>query len=268
MSDVYDTYELPNEYKLVIYYDRGAGNPREEFEHAAMFACGHENGNYGDRRLSHNGTRDIVDIVLSLMYNDAESKYLSEAMQKKGMAEYRRLFDARQNLDYYTSDDTIGSRSLERLRKVLEETALVVPIYKYEHGGVALKTGPFHDPWDSGLLGYAIMTNSKIRESFGGGRYVYEGKECKWVPGTGIINKKRRKMAEDLIDAEVAEYSAYLNGEVYGFQLFNECGDEESSCWGFYGLQSIPAMLEHLDEKQAAYLRKTEPSLFCNKKQK
>ena len=43
-----------------------------------------------------------------------------------------------------------------------------------------------------------------------------------------------RERAFDRMRAEVEEYDHYLQGEVYGFTLY-ENGEETDSCWDFYG---------------------------------
>jgi hypothetical protein len=48
-----------------------------------------------------------------------------------------------------------------------EKLALVLPVYMYEHGGVAFSTSSFSCPWDSGQLGYMYTTHKKVKEHFG-----------------------------------------------------------------------------------------------------
>lgn len=55
--------------------------------------------------------------------------------------------------------------------------------------------------------------------------YVAAGNEC----GTP------REYAEDVIRQDVAEYDAWVRGEVYGFTVTDRDGAEVDSCWGFVG---------------------------------
>lgn len=87
-----------------------------------------------------------------------------------------------------------------------ETTHVVLPVYKYEHGGVAYSTKPFPCPWDSGLVGYIHAPKN------------FEGMSDDQIRGNLI--------------AELAIFSAWANGEVYGY-INEETGD---SCWGFYSV--------------------------------
>ena len=95
--------------------------------------------------------------------------------------------------------------------------AIIVPIYMYEHGSVAISTKPFSCPWDSGRLGHAVVTKQEIIENYGEYNDV------------NIAKTKR------CIEAEVETYNDYLNGEIYGYVLKDKEGEEIDSCFGFYG---------------------------------
>jgi hypothetical protein len=42
--------------------------------------------------------------------------------------------------------------------------AVLLTVYMFEHGGVALSTGDFGDPWDSGQVGWIYALPERIRE--------------------------------------------------------------------------------------------------------
>jgi hypothetical protein len=48
---------------------------------------------------------------------------------------------------------------------------------------------------------------------------------------SGAIQK-----AIGVLAGEVAEYGAYLSGQVFGFVITDDDGDHLDSCWGYYGL--------------------------------
>ena len=50
---------------------------------------------------------------------------------------------------------------------------------------------------------------------------------------------------EKVIKQEIAVYNKYVNGEVYRFTLYNEAGEIEDSCCGFYNIEDIR---DHLPE--------------------
>lgn len=50
----------------------------------------------------------------------------------------------------------------------------------------------------------------------------------------GNTDPETIKKVEDYLKASIDEMSAWVEGEVYGFILY-ENGEEVDSCWGFYG---------------------------------
>lgn len=46
-----------------------------------------------------------------------------------------------------------------------------------------------------------------------------------------------RKQAIECLVGEVEIYSQYASGDVYGYVIEDEHGEEVESCWGFYGLE-------------------------------
>lgn len=97
-----------------------------------------------------------------------------------------------------------------------------LPVWIYEHSGVALTTGDRHgqfaDPWDGGQAGYVYMTPEQIRENFMVKR----------------ITKQIRERARQLMRAEVATFNDYINGRVYEYVIEDEDGNYLDSCSGFF----------------------------------
>ena len=108
-----------------------------------------------------------------------------------------------------------------------------VPVYMYEHSGVALSTGSFigraqHAQWDSGMIGWAYLNPDAEQ---------WEGIE-----------------PEKVIAGTVEVLGQWMNGEVYGWiaeelvkgskvydgdkedEDFEEW-DETDACWGFIGYE-------------------------------
>lgn len=108
--------------------------------------------------------------------------------------------------------------SWKRGRK--EKDYVILPVYMIDHSGVALSTASFSCPWDSGQVGFIYAT----RERAEAGGYPWGDREY----------------IEGVLQAEIAEYSAYMNGECYGFAVFRKCGacrgwEALDSCGGFLG---------------------------------
>lgn len=126
-----------------------------------------------------------------------------------------------------TSDEEFefsGAKECDIKRLKTEFGATVIlPIYMYSHGGETINTTGFSCPWDSGQVGWIFATTEDICKLYG----------CKRVnPAT------RSKVKQLLID-EIETYDQYIRGEVYGYVLFDNAGNEIDSCWGFYGLDYI-----------------------------
>lgn len=108
----------------------------------------------------------------------------------------------------------------------LPKGSIVLPVYMYEHGGIALstgRTGQFGDPWDSGQLGIIHIAPDKVRSEF----------QCK------RITAKVRDQVIDGLMAEVEEYSRYVSGECYGYVISSPDDDCIDSCWGFIGYEYV-----------------------------
>lgn len=93
-------------------------------------------------------------------------------------------------------------------------------VWGYDHGGVVYKTGetnPFHCPWDSGFAGVIFCSRQKARE---------------WLGVKRLTKAKIAQITQFLAD-EVETYNRYINGEYYGYKIFDPSGEEVDSCWGF-----------------------------------
>lgn len=113
--------------------------------------------------------------------------------------------------------------SWEEVKKAIEKdynVAVILPIYLYDHSGLALSTSPFSCPWDSGQVGWIYTTKEKLREEY----------------GVKYVTKKIKERAVSALKNELEVYSNFINGEVFGYVLKDEKGEEVDSCWGFYGL--------------------------------
>ena len=105
-------------------------------------------------------------------------------------------------------------KDLETLEKM---GYIVLPLSYYDHSGVSIYVGGKCDAWDSGRLGWYIVSKDKIRKEYGVKR----------------ISSKLRKKVESIMRSEVETFNHYINGEVYGFTLYHN--DEEVDCsGGFY----------------------------------
>ena len=106
-------------------------------------------------------------------------------------------------------------------RAFLTETkakTVVLPVYLYDHSGLALAAHPFSCHWDSGQVGWIYAAYSDIRNYFG----------VRKVDGE-ILAK-----AKAALTGEVEEYSSYLSGDVYEYHVKDE-NEVIESCYGYIG---------------------------------
>ena len=104
--------------------------------------------------------------------------------------------------------------------------ALVLKVRGYCHGGTTVRvmdtpSGQFACPFDSGWAGVIYATHKEIREKF----------------RVKKVSKKVLDEARSILKMEIGLLDQYLNGEMYGYIIEDEHGEEVDSCWGYYGLE-------------------------------
>lgn len=114
-----------------------------------------------------------------------------------------------------------------------EKVLAIYPITKYEHSVVSYSLGTQHG-FDYSNNGFYIVTDKTQKEL-----------------GT------KKKDFEKVIIQELEEYNKWLNGECYQFCLYNEQGEVEDSCGGFYDIEEIREYLpdEWKNEDLTEYLK-------------
>lgn len=117
----------------------------------------------------------------------------------------------------YRSEDFDNWDDMER--HLLKEHPVVLPLYLFDHSGLALSTTPFHCPWDSGQVGFIVMEREALLKEY----------------GVKIATQDAKRKAEKVLRAEVDEYGQYLSGDVWGYVVEDDDGEHIDSCWGFYG---------------------------------
>ena len=128
-----------------------------------------------------------------------------------------------------------------------EKTAVILPLYLYDHSGITIATTPFGCRWDSGQIGFTFVTKEALLKEYG-------GKYC---------TKKKIEKATSVLQGEVKTYDQYLTGDVYGYQLFevitcdkgHEHEEELDSCWGYYGQEYC---IEEAESIVSHYLKEEE----------
>lgn len=233
-----------------VYYDETPENPRN-WDNVATFVCEHRRYNLGDEQ-------DIEGRIDSLFNDYVPAKAIIDYFVKTRDAhlipgeedddcdqyyeydetvcgeEYTRYIDA----DTSDSDDSVASDMADKLDlyekiSLLEDTGEVVtlPISMYEHSGISLWLGSkwVHPDaqWDCSSIGFA---------------YVEKATAEKEMPQRKLTDEQRndwKKWAYAMMEGEMETYNKYVSGEVYGYMIEDEEGEEASNahlcgCWGYY----------------------------------
>lgn len=194
----------PSVIKLVLRHDEDAESPRQ-WSNVGTMACWHRRYNLGDEQPG------------------------GEPM------EWLRELAA----DHVGADDP-DAISDEHVERIIAKHFVMLPLFLYDHSGLAMNCGGFSCPWDSGQVGWIYCTKAKAIE------------ECTSV-----------EKAEEYLRGEVETYSQWLGGDVWGFEVreyeCDEDGEETDeyevldSCWGFYGSDPKKnGMAEHLSAPELA----------------
>ena len=99
-------------------------------------------------------------------------------------------------------------------------------VWMYDHSGVAIRTGgenPWGSgwmAWDSGLLGVIAVKKTDACKEYG------KKRACKSV----------QERAEKCMEHEIEALDTFASGQIYGYTVEDENGEEVDSCWGFYDI--------------------------------
>lgn len=123
-------------------------------------------------------------------------------------------------------DDHMRLIKRECTARLGEKVVAIYPVTKYEHSAVTYSLGSKHG-FDHSNNGFYIVTDKTQK-----------------VCGT---DKKR---FEECIKGELETYNQWINGEVFRFTLYDENGELEDSCSGFYDMEDIRAYLPDMYKKE------------------
>lgn len=114
---------------------------------------------------------------------------------------------------------------------------VMLPVYKYEHSGIAYSTEDFNDRWDSGRVGFILATREDVLREYSRKR----------------MTKALVVKVEALLRSEVEVYSQWSNGEVYAYSIMDPEDDDEiiDSCCGFYGFDYVVEQAKEMAESLA-----------------
>lgn len=144
-----------------------------------------------------------------------------------------QVYSEQSELDWLI-DDIIEVLPKENIWNLLEKHAniIVLPLFLFDHSGLAISTNSFNDRWDSGQVGW-IYTDKETVLSHCNKFQNEKGNLIK------ITERNWMEAAQKLLETEVKIYDSYLQGQVYGavieeYDSDSKEFDEIDSCWGFY----------------------------------
>lgn len=147
----------------------------------------------------------------------------------------------------YNHNDYSGWDEMESAIVKNEDVAIIKPLYLYDHSGITIATSPFSCRWDSGQVGFVIITKKSIRENW----HIKK------------VTKKYLEKAEKVLEEEVETYDSEIRGDVYGFIIEDEDGNNIDSCGGFYGSDFVEnGMVDAIEDEECAEFLRNEKSLF------
>lgn len=235
-------YKAP--YLLQVMQDDEPLNPREDYDNLGKMVCWHNRYNLGDKHDYEDTNELFMRLVLDSISADTVIDYV-----KSGKAESVRLIEnisthewEIQSLSYRYKDwcsDVVFTGSFESIQQEMFESLVeslsnkdlyvlasernvVLPLNLYDHSGISMSVSSFtgrahHAEWDSGQVGWIVATPETIQKEY------------------GDLSPESYAKAKTLLEGEVETYDLYLQGQCYGFRLY-ENGEETDSCWGFLGL--------------------------------
>ena len=119
--------------------------------------------------------------------------------------------------EYEDTDTLTWYKESDDLKTLERRGYIVLPLSYYDHSGVSIYIGGRCDAWDSGRLGWYIVSKEKVRKEYGVKR----------------ISPKLLEKVKTILESEVKTFNHYINGEVYEFTLYHN-DEEVDSCSGFY----------------------------------
>ena len=129
-------------------------------------------------------------------------------------------FHSRYNLGDEHTYQRVDYNSWEEVKEAImdnHDVKVILPVYMYEHSGVALNTTGFSCQWDSGQVGWIYSTSDEA--------------------------------TEDNLRGEVSTYSQYLDGEVYWYGVYKH----EPCSLGHYHTELIDSCGGYYDEEQCKH---------------
>lgn len=109
------------------------------------------------------------------------------------------------------------------VRRRGEKPLVIKKLFLFDHSGITISTKPFYCPFDSGQVGWAVVTSESATR-------------CG-------IKRGRINWAEEVIECEVKSYDRYITGEIYGALIYSidDNGGKDEQLESMWGIEDIDA---------------------------
>lgn len=152
---------------------------------------------------------------------------------------------------YVFGDERLSSEEVKALTR--RQDIVYLPVYALVHSGTRLSTTSFSCPWDSGQVGIIYVEKVTLRKEWGVTR----------------LTQKHIREAQMMLESEVAEFSAYLSGDVWEYQLFRIPDDvdpedvEDGMCEAWKPIDSLCGLYgyDYAEKEAVSALAELEASL-------
>lgn len=161
--------------------------------------------------FEHNGNRVVI------WYDEDAGNPFKEFDEYTDFSLFLNRYDLSTGEKFKTQEDFQAFRKANKI-------AVYVDVFAYIHSGITVRSGernPFNCPFDSGWAGYAYISRDKVK--------MMQGDNWKY------ITKKRREELFKYLYEDVKRLDSYLQGETYGYTIYDENDEIVDSCGGFYG---------------------------------
>lgn len=207
---------------ITLYPDENAENPRDD-DNLGHMLCWHPRYTLGDPNPFR--SLEQFEECLEVIEQSQDSLQLATISCPEAFLE---------DLEETPAPKTPLDQFVNQLDPRGAQKVISLPLYLYDHSGLSMRTGSFHNRFDSGQVGYIYIERAKILAEYGGIR----------------LTTALRKRAEKMLRNEVASYDCYLRGDIVGYQITARNGKDLDSCWGFddpaHALAEAKAVIDHL----------------------
>ena len=189
-----------------------------------------------ERKLS------VGNISVEIYYDsDSESPRQWSPMTKFVMAHSR--YDLPNEIDFPFDDyDSWEEVSVE----LFKDYNWVFTVYMLDHGAATLSLRPFKDKWDSGMVGFVCLSMSEASSNF-------------------ALGMDWDEKARQVVESEFEEYKNWMDGNVFGFRLFEETNEIEcDQQWGFIGDHETSGLIDELKAELKYKLTKEQLNQLIN----